>query len=89
MQSDHAKSEIVKDEIEPTHSGASKILIRNQSLFMGPLHSQNAILGGPEFGFREILANGTRQKKINNWNQTPPFIVFLKTWGFFGHQDCK
>ena len=56
---------------------------------MGPLHSQNAILGGPEFGFREILANGTRQKKINNWNQTPPFIVFLKTWGFFGHQDCK
>ena len=50
------------------HSRASKILIRNQSLFMGPSQGQRAMLGGPEFVFWEILANGGGQKKSKNWN---------------------
>ena len=48
------------------HSRASKILIRNQSLLMGPLQGQRAMLGGPEFVFWEILANGGGQKKSKN-----------------------
>ena len=31
---------------------------------MGPLQGQRAMLGGPEFVFWEILANGAGQKKI-------------------------
>ena len=30
---------------------------------MGPLQGQRAMLAGPEFVFREILANGGGQKK--------------------------
>ncbi len=44
------------------HSRASKILIRNQSLFMGSSQGQRAMLGGPEFVFWEILANGEGRK---------------------------
>ena len=51
-------------------SRLSKILIRFQSLSMGPLLGYRAFLGGLEFGFREILANGAGQKKIRNWNVT-------------------
>ena len=52
----------------PHHSRASKVLIRNQSLFMGPLQGQRAMLGGPEFLFGGILANGGGQEKSKNWN---------------------
>ena len=45
------------------HSRLSKILIRNKSLFMGPSQGQRAMLGGLEFEFWEILANGAGQKK--------------------------
>ena len=38
---------------------------------MGPSQGQRAILGGPEFGFWDILTNGAGQKKLKNWNQTP------------------
>ena len=31
---------------------------------MGPLQGQRAMLGGPEFVFWEIQANGADQKKI-------------------------
>ena len=41
--------------------------MRNQSLFMGPSQGQRAMLGGPEFVFWEILANGGSQKKLKNW----------------------
>ena len=41
-----------------------KILISNQSLSMRPLQVDRALLGGLEFGFREILANGAGQKKF-------------------------
>ena len=50
------------------HSRAIKILIRNQSLFIGPLQGDRAFLGGLEFGSKEILANGAGQKKLKNWN---------------------
>ena len=56
---------------DAVHSRASKVLIRNQCLFMGTSQGQRAMLGGPEFVFWEILANGAGQKKIKNWNQTP------------------
>ena len=46
------------------HSRLNMILIRNQSLSMGPFKDDRALLGGLEFGFREILANGASQKKI-------------------------
>ena len=46
-----------------SHSKANKILIRSQSLLMGPSQGQRAMLGGPEFVFWEILANGGGQKK--------------------------
>ena len=52
------------------HSRANKILIRNQSLFMGTSQGQRDMIGGPECVFWEILANGAGQKKIKNWNQT-------------------
>ena len=61
----------IKNNSKVGHSRASKILIRNQSLFMGPSQGQRAMLGGPEFVFWEILANGAGQKKIKDWNQTP------------------
>ena len=48
------------------HSRLNKILIRNQSLSMGPWQGDRALLGGLEFGFREILANGAGQKKLKN-----------------------
>ena len=35
---------------------------------MGPSQGQRAMLGGPEFVFWEILANGGGQKKSKNWN---------------------
>ena len=38
---------------------------------MGSSQGQRAMLGGPEFGFGEILATEAGQKKIKNWNQTP------------------
>ena len=65
---------IISKIIKPTpqlscgiyHSRASKILIRNQSLLMRPLWDQRAMLGGPEFVFWEILANGGDQKKSKN-----------------------
>ena len=53
---------------ETIHSRAGKTLMRNQSLFMGPSQGQRAMLGGPEFVFWEILANGGGQKKSKNWN---------------------
>ena len=46
------------------HSRLNKILIKNQSLSIGPLQGDTALLVGLEFGFREILANGVGQK---NW----------------------
>ena len=33
---------------------------------MGPWQGDRALLGGLEFGFREILANGAGQKKLKN-----------------------
>ena len=48
------------------HSKPNKILIRNQSLSLGPLQGDRALLGGLEFGVREILANGADQKKLKN-----------------------
>ena len=53
------------------HSRASKILIRNQSLFMDPSQGQRAMLGGPEFVFWEILANGAGHKKDKKLESTP------------------
>jgi len=50
------------------HSRPNKILIRNQSLSMRPLQGNRALLGGPEFGLGEILANGAGQKKIKKSN---------------------
>ena len=38
---------------------------------MGPLQGERALLGGPDYGFRKILANGAGQKKIKNLFQTP------------------
>ena len=35
---------------------------------MGPLQGDRALLGGLEYGFREILANGAGQNKLKNWN---------------------
>ena len=55
---------------------------------MEPSQGQRVMLGGPEFVFWEILANGAGQKKIKNWNQTPQFMFFLKTKRFFGLQEC-
>ena len=46
------------------HSRLNKTLIRSQSLSMGPWQGDKALLGGLEFVFREILANGAGQKKI-------------------------
>ena len=48
---------------QTAHSRPNKILIRNQSLSMGPWQGDRALLGGLEFGFREILANGAGSKK--------------------------
>ena len=45
---------------------------------MGPSQGQRAMLGGPEFVFWEILANGAGQKKIKNCNQTHLFMGFFK-----------
>ena len=64
----HRDQEWHKLHLWALHSRASKILIRNQSLSMGPWQGDRALLGGLEFGFREILANGAGQKKLKNWN---------------------
>ena len=42
------------------HSRLSKILIRNQSPWMGPLSRKKAFLGRPEYLILEILANGLK-----------------------------
>ena len=65
-----------------THSRATKILIRNQSLFMGPSQGQRAMLGGPEFVFWEILANGGGQKKSKNWNDISCSEISNRLWHF-------
>ena len=51
-----------KQQAKSDHSRARKILIRNQNLFIGPSQGERAMLGGPEFVFWEILANGGGQK---------------------------
>ena len=38
---------------------------------MGPSQGQRAMLGGPEFGFLEIVANGAVQKKMKIGNKLP------------------
>ena len=62
----HLTDQMEGGEILTKHSRLNKILIRNQSLSMGPWQVDKALLGGLEFGFREILANGAGQKKIKN-----------------------
>ena len=45
------------------HSTLSKDLIKSQPPWMGPSQGERALLGGPDYGFRKILANGAGQKK--------------------------
>ena len=71
------------------HSRLSKILIRNQSLFMGPSQGQRAMLGGPRFGYLEILANGAVQKWIKIGIKLSNSWVFLKTKRFCRLQECQ
>ena len=56
---------------------------------MGPLQGQRVILGGPEFGFWEILANGAGQKKLIKLESNSLIHVFLKTKRFLGLQECQ
>ena len=49
---------------------------------MGPLQGQRAMLGGPEFVFWEILANGGGQKKSKNWNEISFSEVSNRLWHF-------
>ena len=60
-----------KCSVFDNHSKLRKNLIKSQSLWMGPLQEERALLGGPEYVFWEILANGAGQKKIKIRNQTP------------------
>ena len=46
---------------------------------MGPLQGQRTMLGGPEFVFWEILANGAGQKKDKKLESDSLIYVFLKT----------
>ena len=48
----------------PTHSNLNKDLIKSQLPLMGPSQGEKALSGGPEFGFRKILASGAGQKNI-------------------------
>ena len=45
---------------------------------MGPLQGERVLLGGPDYGFRKILANGAGQKKIRNLNKTPVFFTRVR-----------
>ena len=75
----------VRKIVQTIHSRASKILIRNKSPFMEPSQGQRAMLGGPEFVFWEIIANGAGQIKKSGIR----LHVFLKTKRFFGLQDSQ
>ena len=46
------------------HSRLSKILIRNQSPWMGPLSRKKAFLGRPEYLILEILANRVSNHRL-------------------------
>ena len=35
---------------------------------MGPSQGGKTFLSTPDYGFKEILANGAGQKKLKNWN---------------------
>ena len=57
---------------------------------MGPSQGQRAMLGGPEFVFWEILANGAGQKKNKKTGiKLLNSCFFLKTKIFFGLQECQ
>ena len=45
---------------------------------MGPLQGQRAMLGGPEFVFWEILANGASQKKDKRLESDSLVYIFFK-----------
>ena len=45
------------------HSRLSKDLIKCQPPLMSPLQEEKALLGGPEYGVRKILASTAGQKK--------------------------
>ena len=38
--------------------------IKSQNPWMGPFRGERALLGGPDYGFRKILANGAGQEKL-------------------------
>ena len=54
---------------------------------MGPSQGQRAMLGGPEFVFWEILANGADQKKSKNWNDIKLFWISNRLWCFIHEFD--
>ena len=46
---------------------------------MGPLQGERALLGGPDYGFRKILANGAGQKKKQKTKMTHAVLICKQT----------
>ena len=56
----------ISEQIISKHSTLSKDLIKIQPPWMGPSQGERTLLGGPDYGFRKILANGAGQEKLKN-----------------------